>query len=234
MFGRLGYFYYDSLYLTFMVISLVIMLAAQVGIKSSYSKYSKISNRKGITGKEAAEAVLRAAGVTDVQVVYIKGNLTDHYNPKTHVIALSDGVYNESTIAAVGIAAHEAGHAVQHAQHYSPLKLRNAIIPLSNFGPSIGIILLVIGFALNFSGLVYIGIALFSFAFLFQLITLPVEFNASRRAMQAISSSGLLEPDEQRGARKVLTSAAMTYVAAMIQSFLTLLFYFIRANKRRR
>lgn len=234
MFGRFGYYYYDSLYLGFMVISLLIMLAAQIGIKSSYAKCSGINNRRGITGRDAAEAVLRAAGIADVSIGRVEGKLTDHYNPKTKQINLSAQVYDSATIAAVGIAAHEAGHAVQHARQYSPLTLRNAIIPLSNYGPSIGILLLVLGMALNFSGLVFVGIALFSFSFLFQLITLPVEFNASRRAMQAIAGSGLLDAKEQKGARRVLTAAAMTYVAAMIQSFLTLLYYILRASNRRR
>lgn len=229
-----GFYYYDGLYLAFMAVSLVIMLAAQIGIKSSYSKYSKISNRRGLTGRDAAEAVLRSAGITDVTIEQVSGNLTDHYDPRSNVIRLSEGVYNSATIAAVGIAAHEAGHAVQYATHYSPIKLRQAIIPLSSYGPTVGILLLILGFALNFPALVTVGIILFAFAFIFQLVTLPVEFNASSRALKAIAATGLLDESEQKGAKKVLSSAAMTYVAAMIQSFLTLLYYIIRAQNRRR
>lgn len=229
-----GVYYFDSLYITFIIISLAIMLAAQFGVKSAYSKYSKITNRRALTGRDAAEAVLRASGVTNVTIERVSGQMTDHYDPRTNVIRLSEGVYNASTIAAVGIAAHEAGHAIQYAEHYFPIKLRSTIIPLSNYGPSVGILLLVLGISLNFSVLITIGLILFSFSFIFQLITLPVEFNASSRAMRAIEASGLLDDEERRGARKMLTSAAMTYVAAMIQSFITLLYYIMRANRRRR
>lgn len=229
-----GVYYFDSLYITFIIISLAIMLAAQFGVKSAYSKYSKITNRRALTGRDAAEAVLRAAGVTNVTIERVSGQMTDHYDPRTNVIRLSEGVYNASTIAAVGIAAHEAGHAIQYAEHYFPIKLRSTIVPLSNYGPSVGILLLVLGMSLNFSVLITIGLILFSFSFIFQLITLPVEFNASSRAMRAIEASGLLDDEERCGARKMLTSAAMTYVAAMIQSFITLLYYIMRANRRRR
>ena len=212
------------------------MVAAQIGVKSSYAKYARIANSRGLTGRDAAELVLRSGGVTDVQIASVSGRLTDHYDPRQKVIRLSEGVYGANTIAAVGIAAHEAGHALQHAQGYSPLKLRNAIIPLSNYGPSIGILLLVIGAMLNFEGLIWAGLILFSFAFLFQLVTLPVEFNASRRAMAAIRESAMLNEQEQKGAASVLRAAAMTYVAAMLQSFMTLLYYIVRftgrSNKR--
>ena len=232
----LGYYYFDPLYVGLVLVSLAIMVAAQIGVKSSYAKYARIANSRGLTGRDAAELVLRSGGVTDVQIASVSGRLTDHYDPRQKVIRLSEGVYGANTIAAVGIAAHEAGHALQHAQGYSPLKLRNAIIPLSNYGPSIGILLLVIGAMLNFEGLIWAGLILFSFAFLFQLVTLPVEFNASRRAMSAIRESAMLNEQEQKGAASVLRAAAMTYVAAMLQSFMTLLYYIVRftgrSNKR--
>lgn len=232
----LGYYYFDPLYVGLVLVSLAIMVAAQIGVKSSYAKYARIANSRGLTGRDAAELVLRSGGVTDVQIASVSGRLTDHYDPRQKVIRLSEGVYGANTIAAVGIAAHEAGHALQHAQGYSPLKLRNAIIPLSNYGPSIGILLLVIGAMLNFEGLIWVGLILFSFAFLFQLVTLPVEFNASRRAMAAIRESAMLNEQEQKGAASVLRAAAMTYVAAMLQSFMTLLYYIVRftgrSNKR--
>ncbi len=232
----LGYYYFDPLYVGLVLVSLAIMVAAQIGVKSSYAKYARIANSRGLTGRDAAELVLRSGGVTDVQIASVSGRLTDYYDPRQKVIRLSEGVYGANTIAAVGIAAHEAGHALQHAQGYSPLKLRNAIIPLSNYGPSIGILLLVIGAMLNFEGLIWAGLILFSFAFLFQLVTLPVEFNASRRAMAAIRESAMLNEQEQKGAASVLRAAAMTYVAAMLQSFMTLLYYIVRftgrSNKR--
>ena len=232
----LGYYYFDPLYVGLVLVSLAIMVAAQIGVKSSYAKYARIANSRGLTGRDAAELVLRSGGVTDVQIASVSGRLTDHYDPRQKVIRLSEGVYGANTIAAVGIAADEAGHALQHAQGYSPLKLRNAIIPLSNYGPSIGILLLVIGAMLNFEGLIWAGLILFSFAFLFQLVTLPVEFNASRRAMAAIRESAMLNEQEQKGAASVLRAAAMTYVAAMLQSFMTLLYYIVRftgrSNKR--
>lgn len=229
-----GYYYFDPLYIGLIIVSLLIMGAAQIGVKTTYAKYAKVGNARGLTGRDAALAVLRSAGITNVSVEPIRGKLTDHYDPRAHVIRLSEGVYSAPTVAAVGIAAHEAGHAVQHARGYSPLKLRNAIIPISNYGPSIGILLLIIGAALNFSGLVWIGIGLFSFTLIFQLVTLPVEFNASRRALQAIKASGLLSTEEQKGAASVLSAAAMTYVAAMLQSFLTLLYYIFRFAGNRR
>ncbi len=228
----LGYYYFDPLYVGLVLVSLVIMVAAQIGVKSSYAKYARIANSRGLTGRDAAELVLRSGGVTDVQITSVSGRLTDHYDPRQKVIRLSEGVYGANTIAAVGIAAHEAGHALQHAQGYSPLKLRNAIIPLSNYGPSVGILLLVIGAMLNFEGLIWVGLILFSFAFLFQLVTLPVEFNASRRALAAIRESAMLNEQEQKGAASVLRAAAMTYVAAMLQSFMTLLYYIVRFTGR--
>lgn len=228
------FYYFDPLYMGLMLVSLVLIVAAQVSVKSRFKKYSGIRNLRGITGREAAYLVLRSGGVADVAVESVAGDLTDHYDPRTKVIRLSEKVYNNPSIAAVGIAAHEAGHALQHAERYSPLKLRNAIIPLSSYGPTVGILLLILGAALNFRGLITVGLLLFATAFVFQVITLPVEFNASRRALAAIKSAGILDEREYSGAASVLKAAALTYVAAMIQSLLTLLYYIIRFTGNRR
>ncbi|HHW46628.1 MAG TPA: zinc metallopeptidase [Clostridiales bacterium] len=226
--------YYDPLYWGFFIVSLIIIVTAQVNVRSRFKKYSLVYNAKGITGRQAAEMVLRSAGIYNVTIEPTAGNLTDHYDPRSAVIRLSESVYDKATIAAVGIAAHEAGHAIQHAKGYAPLKVRNAIIPLTQVGPSIGVFLLVLGAAFNFPALITTGIALFSVALVFQLVTLPVEFNASRRAIEIIRNSGILTPDEQFGAASVLSAAAMTYLAAMLQTLLTLMYYILRFSNRRR
>ncbi len=230
------YRFMDPLYLAVVVISIFLMLIAQLLVKSSYSKFSKISNSRGLTGADAARRVLEYHGIYNVDIQSVSGNLTDHYDPRTNVIKLSDGVYGSTSIAAVGIAAHEAGHAVQHAKNYVPIKVRTAIIPFANYGPAIGIILMLIGAFINAFNIIIFGLALFAATFIFQLVTLPVEFNASRRAIKTISELNLLEDNELRGAKRVLTAAALTYVAAMIQSLLTLLYYAVRllGNNRRR
>lgn len=222
------FYYFDPLYFLFLIPALALVIIAQVWVKSSYNKYAKVYNQRGLTGREAAQAVLDRAGLHHIRIERVAGKLTDHYDPRAQVIRLSPEVYNTPSIAAVGIAAHEAGHAVQHATGYAGIKVRNAILPISNHGPTLGIFLLLIGAVFNFPVLIYFGIALFSFAFLFQLVTLPVEFNASRRALAAIKETGLLTEEERAGARKVLTAAAMTYVAAMLQSLMTLLYYIVR------
>lgn len=219
-------------YLAFMLPGLMLSLYAQYKVKHSFSKYSNVLNSRGLTGADSARAVLQQNGVTGVKIEQVSGNLTDHYDPKSNVIRLSDGVYGSTSVAAVGVAAHEAGHAVQYAQNYGPIKLRTAIIPACNIGSQLGIPLAIIGAVIGFAGLVYIGIALFALAVLFQVITLPVEFNASRRAMQAIRNNALLNDEEASGARSVLTAAAMTYVAAMIQAVMTLLYYLTRVRRR--
>ena len=231
-----GYFYgfYDPLYLFIMIISLAVMLMAQVLVKGRYSKYSKISNARNLTGADAAKAVLNASGVYGVTIERINGTMTDHYDPKTNTIRLSDGVYNSTSIAAIGIAAHEAGHAVQYSENYAPIKVRMAIIPFAQYGPMIGVLLMLVGLFINYFNLILIGLLLFASTFIFQLITLPVEFNATRRALVAIKESNLLYGEEYDGAKKVLTAAALTYVAAMVQSFLTLLYYIIRFTGNRR
>lgn len=231
------YFYFDYYYLILVVPALLLALWAQVQVKTTYRKYSRVPNSRGMTGAYAAQAVLNFYGITDVRIEQVSGNLTDHYDPRSKVIRLSDGVYNSSTVAAVGIACHEAGHAAQHAEGYVPNKVRTAIIPFCNFGSRYGILIAVIGMALaalsNMSAIgeimVYVGLALYGLVAVFQLVTLPVEFNASRRAMAVIESDSVLyDENEREGARKVLTAAAMTYVAALATSVANLLYYIIR------
>ncbi len=209
-------------------------LWAQFRVKSTFRKYSRSLNRSGMTGAEVAEMVLRQNGVRDVRVERVRGSLTDHYDPRSKVIRLSDDVYASPTVAAAGVAAHEAGHAVQYARGYFPVKVRMAIIPVTNFASRFATPLLILGFFLDISGLVWLGILAFSFSVLFQLITLPCEFNASRRAMAAIEDSGRFVHEDLYGARKTLTAAAMTYVAAMAVSLVYLLRYIALANRRRR
>ena len=227
------YWGYNLSYLLFLAPAFILLIAAQILVKTSFSKYSKIGNYRAMTGAQAAQAVLDQNGVTGVRIEAVAGNLTDHYDPKMNVIRLSEQVFNSASIAAVGVAAHEAGHAVQYAENYGPIKLRMAVLPLARFGPMLTFPLMVAGYWLNMMGLVYAGIILFGFALLFQMITLPVEFNASRRAMAVINDTGLLTSDEARGARKVLTAAAMTYVAAMFQSLLQLIWFVLQAQRRR-
>ena len=226
-------FYYSYSYLLYMLPGLVLMLYAQFKVKHSFSKYSKVTNSRGLTGADAAREVLRQNGVDGVRIEHVSGNLTDHYDPRTNIIRLSDDVYNSTSVAAVGVAAHEAGHAVQYAKSYGPIKLRAAIIPACNIGSRLGIPLAIIGAVIDMMGLVYVGLALFGLAVLFQVVTLPVEFNASRRAISAINSTALLTKEEASGAKAVLSAAAMTYVAAMIQSLLMLLYYMSRFAGRR-
>ena len=226
-------FYYSYSYLFYMLPGLVLMLYAQFKVKHSFSKYSKVTNQRGLTGADVAREVLRQNGVDGVRIDHVSGNLSDHFDPRTNVIRLSDDVYNSTSVAAVGVAAHEAGHAVQYAKGYSPIKLRAAIIPACNIGSQLGIPLALIGAVMGVLGLVYAGLALFGLAVLFQVITLPVEFNASRRAINAINSTALLTKEESSGAKAVLSAAAMTYVAAMIQSLLMLLYYVSRFTGRR-
>lgn len=219
------YFYTDPLYLILLLPVFLLSLYAQAKVNGNYRKYGQIRNSRGLTGAQAAQAVLRSHGVHDVQIERVAGELTDHYDPRDNVIRLSKGVYGSDSIAAVGIAAHEAGHAVQYAVGYSPIKLRMAILPVTQLGSQFGLIALVLGIALYWEPLFLAGLLLFSFTTLFQLVTLPVEFNASRRAVETIEDQGLLAGDEVRGARKVLGAAALTYVAALLMSVLQLLRY---------
>lgn len=228
------YFYYDYYYFILVVPALIIALWAQVKVKTTYKKYSRVPNSRGITGAYAAQAVLNFYGISDVRIERVGGNLTDHFDPKAKVIRLSDGVYGSSTVAAIGIACHEAGHAAQHAEGYVPIKVRNALIPVCNIGSTVGIPLALLGWVFNFSALIYVGLGLYAAIFIFQLATLPVEFNASRRAVSVIDETQLLRDDEIGGAKKVLAAAAMTYVASMIVALANLLRLLLRFSNSRR
>lgn len=214
--------------------ALLISLWAQIKVSSTYKKYSSLRTARNITGYAAARAILDANGLHYVKVERVRGHLTDHYDPKANVIRLSDSVYGSNSAAAVGVAAHEAGHAVQYATDYAPIKLRMAIIPTTKFGSMLSIPLFFIGLILANDLFMLLGIVLYSAVALFQLATLPVEFNASARALKAIDNANILSQDERQGARKVLTAAAMTYVAALLTSLLTLLRLIVLAGGRRR
>lgn len=222
-----AYFLANNLYWLALIPVLLLSLWAQAQVSGSFRRYSAQNNRRRLTGAQAAEAVLRAHGVMDVTVRCVRGTLTDHYDPRDNTIYLSEAVYGAPTIAAVGVAAHEAGHAVQYAEGYGPVRLRSAIIPATQFGSRFSFILLFLGLILYNQAFFGIGIALFALTTIFQLVTLPVEFNASRRAMETIEGTGLLDEDEQQGARKVLRAAALTYVAALLMSLLQLLRYLL-------
>ena len=228
------YFYYDPFYMMVLLPVLLITVYAQLKVNSSFKRYSKITNSRYLTGAQAAEAVLHSHGIYNVRIERVRGNLTDHYDPRTNVIRLSDSVYESATISAVGVAAHEAGHAVQYAEGYGPIQVRAAIIPVTQVGSQFGIVLLIVGILLTSEPLFLVGIILFSFTTLFQLITLPVEFNASRRAMETIRGQQLLTDEEADGARKVLSAAAMTYVAALLMSIVQLLRFVLMFAGRRR
>ncbi len=224
--------WYDYYYLILVVPALILSVIAQFSVKSTYRRMSRVRNSRNITGADAAARVLSYYGINNVRIEPINGELSDHYDPRANVIRLSSKVFSGSSIAAVGIACHEAGHAAQHAENYSPIKVRNAILPFANIGSSAGIWLAIIGYFLSFGILVDIGIILFAAVVLFQLVTLPIEFNASSRAMMVINETGMLNTEEQRGTRKVLTAAAMTYVAALIVSIMSLLRLILRFRSR--
>ena len=228
------FYYYDPYYWMLLVPAMLIALLAQINVSSTFNRYSRIASRRGLTGAQAAEEVLRAHGVYGVRITRVSGKLTDHYDPKTNTIRLSDAVYGSTSIASVGVAAHEAGHAVQYAQEYGPIKLRGAIIPVCNFSSQISILLIILGFALYSRPLFAVGVVLFAVAAFFQVVTLPVEFNASRRAIQSLRDTHMLDDQELRGAKKVLGAAAMTYVAALLVSIAHLLRYILAFNSRRR
>lgn len=236
------YYYGYGLDMTYVILVLpfvLLSLWASANVNSTFKKYAKQFSVRRITGAEAAQRVLSAHGVRDVRIERVSGNLTDHYDPKANVIRLSDGVYSSTSTAAIGVACHEAGHAVQYAENYGPIKLRAAIIPVTNIGSKLAMPLILLGIVLSafstFSySLVYIGIACFGLSLVFQLVTLPVEFNASRRAMQTINSAGILTEEEQRGARKTLTAAALTYVAATAVALMQLLRLVMLFGDRRR
>jgi len=225
--GGYSTFLANNIYCILLIPILLFSLWAQMQVSGSFKRYSAVNNRRRITGAQAAEAVLRAHGIYNVPVRSCRGNLTDHYDPRDNTIYLSESVYNAPTIAAVGVACHEAGHAVQYAVGYGPIRLRSAIIPATQFGSRFSFILLFIGLIMYSDPLFLAGIVLFSLTTVFQLVTLPVEFNASSRAMETIEGRLLLDDDEAVGARKVLRAAALTYVAALLMSVLQLLRYIL-------
>lgn len=230
-----GFYYFDYTYFVFIVPALIITMIAQFRVKSTFQKYSRITTAKSMTGAQAADSVARFGGALGVQVQHISGNLTDHFDPRNNTISLSDNVYGSTTIAAVGVAAHEAGHAIQNAKGYFPNKIRTVLVPVTNIGSRLAMPLVIIGLLLpvQYDFVVTVGIALYSLAVLFQLVTLPVEFNASFRAIRALDESGIMYPDELEGAKKVLTAAAMTYLAASFTAIMSLLRLLIIAGNRR-
>lgn len=215
------------------ILAFIFALICSLTVKTTFNKYNRIGSRRGITAAEVARMILDRNGLYNVQVERISGNLTDNYNPRTNIVSLSDSVYNSTSLAAIGVAAHECGHAVQHAQDYVPIKIRTAVFPLAQLGSSMYFIVFIVGLIFSFEPLVDAGIILFLFVVLFQLVTLPVEFNASRRALSTIRSEGILEQDEMYGARRTLTAAAMTYVASLAVSFTQLLRLLAIRNNRR-
>jgi Zn-dependent membrane protease YugP len=221
---------FDPMYFVFMIPGLILMLWAQSRVRGSYAKFSKVRNAVNMTGAQVARRVLDSNGLYDVPVEHTRGELTDHYDPSKRALFLSDGVYGTPSIAAMGIAAHEVGHAIQHARAYAPLQFRTAIVPAVNIGSSLGIFVLIAGIFLQITGLAWIGVGLFALSTIFALITLPVEFDASRRAKDALTNLGLVDGGLQRGEEgggvaTVLNSAAWTYVAGFAASVLSLLYY---------
>lgn len=232
--GYFSYYYLSNYYYVILVLPMVIFsMIASARVNSSFKKYSKVMSSRRITGAQAAFEVLRHYGITNVQIDRVSGNLTDHYDPRTNVIRLSDSVYSSTSVAAIGVACHEAGHAAQYAQSYVPIKIRNKILPLANIGSKAGIPLAILGYFLNFEPLALVGVVFFAFAVVFQLVTLPVEFNASKRALDVISDVDILSEQEKKGAKNVLSAAAMTYVASLAVSIASLLRLILTINRRR-
>lgn len=232
------FFYYssDSLWTYVLIVLPAVILAmwASANVNSTFKKYSKVPSSSGYTGMDAARRILDANGLTNIRIEHVSGNLTDHYDPKAGVIRLSDAVYANNSAAAIGVAAHEAGHAVQHAEKYAPLVIRNAIIPICSIGSNLAMPLIILGLVLDMFGLCYIGILAFGLATLFQLITLPVEFNASRRALAALESSGRFSDTDLKNAGKTLRAAALTYVAALAVALANLLRIIVIVGGRNR
>jgi len=227
-------FFFDPRYLIFVGPALLLALYAQAKVSGTFAKYSKIRSQIGMSGAEFARRLLDAAGLQAVPVDRVEGQLTDHYDPRNKVLRLSESVYTSPSVAALGVVAHEVGHALQDKSHYAYLNLRSGLVPMANVGTSLGIILFMLGFFLNLTGLAWAGVIVFSFFVAFTLITLPVEFNASHRALGLLTSTGLVAPDELDGAKKVLDAAALTYVAAAAQAIGQLVYFlFILMGSRR-
>jgi len=224
----------DPLYWLFIGAGMLLSLWAQFRVKSAYARYSKVATRSGLTGADVAQRILQANGINGVKIEGIRGTLTDHYDPRTKTLRLSEGVHGTRSIAAAGIAAHEVGHAIQHAQNYGPLKFRSAWVPVANLGGGLSMFVIMAALAMGGAAtatgqsLAAAGVLMFATTTVFTLITLPVEFDASRRALATLESGGVMPQDEIAGARKVLSAAALTYVAAFVTSLLTLLFWLIR------
>ncbi|MCR4636917.1 zinc metallopeptidase [Butyrivibrio fibrisolvens] len=229
----MGYYYFDWTYILVIAGALLSLLASW-NVKSSYNRYARIANMRGLTGAEAARRILEANNVMNVQVQHVRGELTDHYDPRTQTVNLSDSVYNSTSVAALGVAAHECGHVMQHETGYVPLQIRTALVPAANIGSRFGIYIVILGLILAFEPLTTIGIWVFSLAVLFQIVTLPVEFDASRRALSMLEGYGMMGQEEVGGARKVLTAAALTYVAAAAASVMSLVRLLILRDNRRR
>lgn len=226
-------FYMDYYYIVLVMPCIILASIAQMMVSSSFGKYSKLASSRGFTGAQVARKILDLNGLTDVTIEHIRGNLSDHYDPGKRVVRLSDSVYSSTSVAALGVAAHETGHAIQHSIGYIPLKLRSAVFPVVNFSSKIAIPLAVIGFVMQMEFLISFGILLFSAVVLFQVITLPVEFNASRRALKILGETNLLADPEVKAASKVLRAAALTYVASALTAVMNLLRLIILANNRR-
>lgn len=228
-----GYYYYDYTFLL-LIPALIFALYAQFKVNSTYSRFSKHQNSRGYTGAQVARRILDANGLWNVQVVHISGNLTDHYNPQTNVVSLSDSTYSSTSVAAIGVAAHECGHAVQYATGYVPIKIRSMLVPVTNIGSSAGTIIILIGLIFSSYPLAIFGVLLYSLMAVFQAVTLPVEFNASARALETLGTDHILDEDELPMAKKVLSAAAMTYVAALVSSIASVLRMLLVVNNRTR
>ena len=221
---------FDPMYFLFLAPGLALSLWASWRVKSNFNKYSKVRSSRGITGAEAAAELLCTASIDDVKIVRTAGKLSDHYNPINKTLALSESVYDSSSIAAIGVATHEAGHAIQHAKHYGPLWVRSMLVPTANIGSSIGYFVMLIGLFMASTNMVLVGAVLFSMVLLFQIVTLPVEFDATRRAKALVVEHGIILPQEREGVDRVLNAAALTYVAAAISTLLTLLYFLWRSG----
>lgn len=224
-------FIYDSTYFL-VLIGAVIGLIASWNVKNTYKKYSKIGNSRGVTAEQVAQSILNGAGIFDVRIERVRGDLTDHYSPKEKVLRLSDTVYGSTSVAAIGVAAHECGHAIQHQVGYLPNKIRSAVLPVANIGSTLSWPIIVLGLVLGMAGLMEVGIILFLGVVLFQLVTLPVEFNASNRALHVLADRNILVGDELSASKKVLTAAALTYVAALVNAILQLLRLVLLTRRR--
>jgi hypothetical protein len=222
--------FFDPMYLLFILPGLALSMWASFRTKSAFEKYSRVPSARGLTGAQAAKILLERAGLHDVSITRSHGFLSDHYNPMNKSLNLSEAVYGSNSVAAIGVATHEAGHAIQHAQKYAPLWLRSTLVPTANIGSSIGYLVMIGGLFLGMTNLVLIGAVLFSMVLLFQIVTLPVEFDASNRAKQLVLEYGIVSPSERQGVDRVLNAAALTYVAAAVSTLLTLLYFLMRAG----